>query len=95
MNFKNNIETEELLIEEIETKEQKQKHLILFNDDVNTFDWVIECLVEYCGHNSIQAEQCAYIVHHNGKCSIKRGDLKTLIPICSALLEKGLSAEIN
>lgn len=72
-----------------------EKHeLILFNDDVNTFDHVIETLVDYCDHTSIQAEQCAYIVHHNGKCAVKVGSLDELKPICSALLDKGLSAEI-
>lgn len=88
-------DTEELLEEEILTKEAEFNTIILFNDDVNTFDWVIECLIKYCGHDSIQAEQCAYIVHHNGKCGVKKGTLDTLKPICSALLEKGLSAEIN
>lgn len=88
-------DTEELLEEEILTKETEFNTIILFNDDVNTFDWVIECLIKYCGHDSIQAEQCASIVHYNGKCGVKKGTLDTLKPICSALLEKGLSAEIN
>ena len=64
------------------------------NDDVNTFDHVIDCLVNICDHNYLQAEQCAYIVHHSGKCSIKSGSLDELIPKCKALLEEGLSAEV-
>ena len=60
-----------------------------------TFEWVIECLVSYCGHDSVQAEQCATLVHYTGKCEVKKGELKALIPICETLLEKGLSAEIN
>lgn len=68
--------------------------IILFNDDVNTFDHVINSLVKYCKHSTIQAEQCAHIVHYNGKCLVKTGNINKLKPICSALLDKGLSAEI-
>ena len=70
------------------------KQIILHNDDVNTFDHVIESLKKYCDHTTIQAEQCAYIVHYNGKCNVKNGNIYKLIPIYSALLEKGLSVEI-
>ena len=90
-----NYDTEELLEVEQITKEENLNNIILFNDDVNTFEWVIECLMKYCGHDSIQAEQCAHIVHHNGKCGVKTGTLHKLKPICEALLQKGLSAEIN
>ena len=90
-----NYDTEELVVEDVLTKEAEQNTIILFNDDVNTFEWVIECLMNYCGHDSLQAEQCAYIVHYTGKCGVKKGPLATLEPICSALLQKGLSAEIN
>ncbi len=91
----NYTDTEELLEVDLLTKEAKLNNIILFNDDVNTFEWVIACLVEYCGHDSIQAEQCAHIVHHNGKCDVKKGTLKVLKPICETLLQKGLNAEIN
>lgn len=87
--------TEELLELDILTKENNIKHLILYNDDINTFEWVIECLTKYCGHDLIQAEQCATLVHYTGKCSVKNGSLEKLKPICQTLLEKGLSAEIN
>ncbi len=69
--------------------------IVLFNDDVNTFDHVINSLVKYCDHSSVQAEQCAHIVHYNGKCQVKTGNINKLKPICSALLDKGLSAEIT
>jgi len=62
---------------------------------VNTFDHVIDDLVKYCEHTMIQAEQCAWIVHHNGKCQIKRGEFEALKPICEALLDSGLSAKIE
>lgn len=75
-------------------KETEQHYIILHNDDVNTFEWVIECLVKICEHTPVQAEQCAYIVHHNGKCDIKKGSYDELEPMCSALLDRGLSAEI-
>lgn len=71
------------------------RSLILYNDDVNTFDFVIQTLVEVCEHNVLQAEQCAYLVHYTGKCSVKSGEFDTLKPMCEALLEKGLSATIE
>ncbi|NUM32502.1 MAG: ATP-dependent Clp protease adaptor ClpS [Bacteroidetes bacterium] len=70
-------------------------NLILFNDDVNTFDWVIKCLVEFCNHTTEQAEQCALIVHFKGKCKVKSGTYKELEKICEALLSRGLSAKIE
>lgn len=83
----------------IEVLEQEQiveiKDIILYNDDVNTFEGVAELLIKYCDHQPLQAEQCAWIVHHNGKCQIKRGELKDLKPICTALLDGGLSAVIE
>lgn len=95
MFFTKYTDTEELLDLDVLVKEKELNHIILFNDDVNTFEWVIECLVNYCGHEQLQAEQCATIVHYNGKCSVKKGEFDTLKPICETLLEKGLSAEIN
>ena len=72
----------------------EQSELLLYNDDINTFDHVINMLCKYCDHDFIQAEQCAWIVHNNGKCMIKRGEFSALKPICSALLDAGLSAKI-
>ncbi|MCB9188550.1 MAG: ATP-dependent Clp protease adaptor ClpS [Flavobacteriales bacterium] len=80
-------QVEELLVDNYD--------LVLYNDDVNTFDHVINQLVKYCDHNVIQAEQCAYIVHYNGKCQVKHGEFEQLKPICEALLEKGLTAKIQ
>lgn len=74
---------------------KKNKAIILYNDDHNTFDHVIECLRKYCGHSTEQAEQCAMIVHHNGKCDVKQGTYAKLKPICEALLDAGLSARIE
>ena len=68
--------------------------IILFNDDVNTFDHVIESLIDVCNHSSVQAEQCAYLVHFKGKCAVKSGEYDELKPRCTRLLNLGLSAEI-
>lgn len=68
--------------------------IILYNDDVNTFDHVIETLIRVCNHDDLQAEQCAILVHYTGKCGVKTGSFDELKPQCSALLDAGLSAEI-
>lgn len=68
--------------------------IILFNDDVNTFDHVIETLIAVCNHTAEQAEQCAILVHYKGKCTVKTGSFEELKPQCTQLLEAGLSAEI-
>lgn len=87
------IETEELVLTEEQVKQLNE--LILWNDDVNTFDHVITTLMELCGHSEEQAHQCALIVHNNGKCSVKRGEMETLRPICTAILDRGISATID
>lgn len=69
--------------------------ILLYNDEVNTFDHVIESLCKYCDHDSVQAEQCAWIVHNNGKCLVKSGAYDDLLPICNALKDNGLSAQIH
>jgi ATP-dependent Clp protease adaptor protein ClpS len=88
----------ETLVEAVlDTKEclVDQKDLIVFNDDVNTFDHVIESLIKVCKHEVEQAEQCTWIIHFNGKCQVKRGEYEKLEPMCTALLERGISAEIQ
>lgn len=77
------------------TATETLREIILFNDDVNTFDWVIHCLIEICEHSPEQAEQCSIIVHYKGKCGVKTGSYAELEPRCSALQERGLSAEIH
>lgn len=77
------------------TDVQSELALILYNDDVNTFDHVIHCLVTICDMELLAAEQCAYIVHYGGKCAVKHGSYEDLEPRCLTLLEKGLSAKIE
>ncbi|MGC6479832.1 MAG: ATP-dependent Clp protease adaptor ClpS [Flavobacteriaceae bacterium] len=78
----------------LEVALDKEHEIILYNDDVNTFEHVIETLVRVCEHTVEQAEQCAYIVHFSGQCGVKTGSYEELVPRCSALLDAGLSAEI-
>jgi ATP-dependent Clp protease adaptor protein ClpS len=69
--------------------------LIVWNDEVNTFEWVIETLMEVCGHSHEQAEQCAYIIHFHGKYAVKNGSFDDLKPICEAITERGINATIE
>jgi len=77
-----------------DTKKQKNHEIVLFNDDHNTFDHVIETLIAACDHTAEQAEQCAVLVHYKGQCTVKTGAYTDLKPRCSKLLDAGLSAEI-
>ncbi len=79
----------------LEQSIQHPYELVLYNDDVNTFDHVINTLIKVCKHNSIQAEQCAMIVHYKGKCTVMTDDLTVLKPKCLDLLDAGLSAKIE
>ncbi|MFD2891335.1 ATP-dependent Clp protease adaptor ClpS [Flavobacterium chuncheonense] len=83
---------EDVLVEELIGLNNE---IILFNDDVNTFDHVIDTLIRVCNHEPIQAEQCAILVHYKGKCAVKTGSYDELKPLCSSLLDAGLSAEIQ
>ncbi len=83
--------------EEIAIRELIGSHakLIVYNDDQNTFDWVIQCFVEICSHNATQAEQLSYIIHFKGKAIVKTGSIKELKPFKEALLDRGLSVVID
>lgn len=88
--------TKKKIQEEVDVleKETNQYEIVLFNDEVNTFDFVIDSLIEVCEHTLEQAEQCTILVHYKGKCTVKTGEYNDLKPRCSKLLSKGLSAEI-
>ena len=90
------INTKEKIQEDIDVLEQEvfQHEIILFNDDVHTFEYVIESLIDVCDHTLEQAEQCTYLVHYKGKCAVKTGEYDELKPRCTQLLNLGLSAEI-
>ena len=84
-----------LELKEVLTKTTSPFQIIVWNDDVNTFEWVIETLIEVCGHTYEQAEQCAYIIHFNGKYAVKKGSYEDLRPVCDAILERGISATLE
>ena len=81
--------------EEIVTEKSNSHFLILFNDDFNTFDFVIDSLMEICKLEAIQAEQCTQLIHYKGKCDVKKGAYNKLKIMKNALIERGLTAEIN
>jgi ATP-dependent Clp protease adaptor protein ClpS len=85
-------EAEEVLQD---TRSSNPPFLIVWNDEVNTFDWVIRSLIEICGHTTAQAEQCAWIIHNKGKYAVKHGARKMLAPMREALVERGIGATIE
>ena len=92
MTFNNPQYQEEL---EVEVLDSARYALIVWNDDVNTFDWVIVSLMEVCKHSSIQAEQCAFLIHETGKYAVKKGSFEELNPMRTALLDRGISVTIS
>lgn len=88
-------DTVQLEDKKIATAKETPYEIVLWNDDVNTFDFVIDCLIEICDHSLEQAEQCTLLVHFKGKCVVKTGSFEDLKPRCTKLLEKGLSAVIT
>ena len=89
--------TKEHLKEQNSSEEtlSEKRFLILHNDEKNTFDFVIENLIEVCNHDEMQAEQCAFITHFKGKCDVKKGDVNSLKPMKDKLISKGLSVTID
>jgi ATP-dependent Clp protease adaptor protein ClpS len=87
------VETKEEVLVEIQIDNEWK--LVVYNDDHNTFDHVIEKLVAACGHEPLQAEQCAMIIHFKGKCIVKSGSFEKLEPMCTSLLESDITAEVE
>ena len=84
-----------LTAEKTTAKAQEVSQLLVYNDDFNTFDWVIQCFMEVCNHTFEQSEQLSLIVHYKGKAIVKTGNVKLLKPMKDALVERGLSAVIE
>ena len=82
-------------VEELVVETTKGFHLIVWNDEVNTFEWVIETLIEVCGHEHEQAEQCAWLIHNRGKYAVKNGSYEQLKPMCDAITDRGIGATIE
>jgi ATP-dependent Clp protease adaptor protein ClpS len=83
---------EDVMVEEVDVMTSK---LIVHNDEVNTFDWVIQALIDVCKHTFEQAEQCSYFIHYKGKYAVKTGSLEKLKPMKDAITERGISATIE
>ncbi len=87
--------TETEVLEEVATETEEGHRLIVFNDEVNTFDDVINALVDICEHSTPQAEQCTLIIHYKGKCSVKEGSWNDLVPMRNAICDRGILAEVD
>ncbi|WP_394342341.1 ATP-dependent Clp protease adaptor ClpS [Sediminitomix flava] len=87
-------EIEVLELDETEIDSSLNRELIVYNDDVNTFEHVISALVDICNHTSHQAEQCTLIIHYKGKCAVKNGTFDELAPMRNAICDRGISAEV-
>lgn len=90
-----NIQTDSREDTDVLTRTEDPCNLVVWNDEVNTFEWVIETLIEVCGHSTEQAEQCAYIIHFQGKYAVKNGPYDHLKPLCDAITERGINATIE
>ncbi len=88
-NYNEELETD--VLDDVSNNSQ----LIVWNDEVNTFDWVIETLIEVCKHTPEQAEQCAMFIHTKGKYAVKDGDYENLKPMCDAITERGINATVE
>lgn len=81
--------------EDVLTANESSCQLIVWNDEVNTFEWVIETLIDICGHSSEQAEQCAMLIHTQGKYAVKEGSYDMLKPMCEAITDRGIGATLS
>ena len=80
---------------DVMTATEEPCSLVVWNDEVNTFEWVIETLIKVCGHSPEQAEQCSYFIHYKGKYAVKEGSYDDLKPQCDAITERGIGATIE
>jgi len=77
------------------TEFEKFYQIVVWNDEINTFEWVIKTLIEVCGHSEEQAEQCAMLIHTKGKYAVKNGTYDDLKPQCEAITERGIGATLE
>ncbi len=90
-----NTKTEEDVAVDVLTTLGSSYQIIVWNDEVNTFEWVIETLIEICGHSTEQAEQCAMIIHTKGKYAVQQGSYEDLKPKVDAITDRGISATLE
>ncbi|MBL7766466.1 MAG: ATP-dependent Clp protease adaptor ClpS [Chitinophagaceae bacterium] len=91
----NHTETTEKTGTDVLDAHENSHHLIVWNDDVNTFDWVIKTLMDVCDHEQEQAEQCTLLIHFKGKCIVKEAEFNTLRPMCEGIIDRGINATIE
>jgi len=95
MNWEREILHQEQAEVELLEESTDLRNLVVYNDDVNTFDHVIETLIKVCRHSAEQAEQCTMLIHYKGKCTVKVGSYEELVGMCTSLHDKDLSADIE
>jgi len=93
--IRNDTSTKQWEENDVLTSVEEPCNLIVWNDEVNTFEWVIDTLMEICGHSHEQAEQCAYIIHFQGKYAVKNGSFDELKPKCDAITDRGIGATVE
>lgn len=93
--IKTDTHTKELVETDVLTDVEEPCRLIMWNDEVNTFEWVIETLIDLCDHSQEQAQQCAWIIHTKGKYAVKNGAYDELKPLCDAITERGIGATVE
>lgn len=93
--IKSNVSTDSRNEVDVMTSHEEPCSLIVWNDEVNTFEHVIETLIQICGHTQEQAEQCSYIIHFQGKYAVKEGSYEELKPMCDAITERGIGATVE
>lgn len=93
--LKNSTHTKELIETDVLTDFEDPCSLIVWNDEVNSFEWVIESLIQICGHSQEQAEQCAWLIHHKGKYAVKQGEYDTLKLMCDEITDRGIGATVE
>ncbi len=89
------VDVQELVVVEVDAKDEDLKSLVVYNDDFNTFEHVINTLIKVCKHDAMQAEQCTYLIHYKGKCSVKTGSYAELKPMREGITEAGIKAIIE
>ncbi len=92
---KTDIATESRDETDVLTLTEEPYNLVVWNDEVNTFEWVIETLIDVCGHSYEQAEQCSYIIHFQGKYAVKQGSYDELKPMCDEITDRGIGATVE
>ena len=93
--YKNDMLTDKSEVTDLLTEIEHPCSLVVWNDEVNTFEWVIDTLIKVCGHSYEQAEQCSYLIHYKGKYAVKQGSYEELKPQCDAITERGINATVE